>query len=270
MPHGGRNIMEKVELEAVKRVNSGTSKSRNERLAGTIPAIVYGKGSPSVSVSVDSKTFVKMISAKAGRNVIISLKINDNGKQEIVPVLTHDIQRNAINDKIIHIDFYKVNMKEQIKTKVPVHMHGEAIGVKLDGGILVQGLRQVEIKCLPDVIPDKFDIDVSELKIGASLHVSDLKLGKDFTIVTPGKEILVTVTAPAKEEVEAAPLTAPEVTGQAVPAEGAAAAAPAAGGKEAAPAAKGAAAAPAAGAAPAKGAAAPAAKAAPAADAKKK
>jgi large subunit ribosomal protein L25 len=267
--------MEKVELEAKVRESSGTSKSRNDRLAGSIPAIVYGKGAKSIAVLVNSKVFTKLISAKAGKNVLINLKVSGGAKEEMIPVLTHGIERNPVNDNIRHIDFYMINMKEPIKTKVPVHLFGESIGVKLDGGILVQGLRSIEIKCLPENIPDKYDLDISALKIGGSLHASDLKVDAGVTILTPGKEILATVTAPAKEEVEAAPLTAPEVTGQATPVEGAAGAAPAAGGKEAAPAkgaaapaAGGKAAAPAAGAAPAKGAA-PAAKA-PAADAKKK
>ena len=124
----------------------------------------------------------------------------------------------------------------------------------LVGGILVQGLRQVEVKCLPINIPDKFEIDVSELKIGGGFHVSDLKPAKGVTVTTLPTEILVTISAPAKEEVEAAPLVAPEVTGQTVPVAGAPGAAPAAAG--AAPAGKEAA--PAKGAAPA--AAAPAAK----------
>ena len=155
-------------------------------------------------------------------------------------------------------------MEEEIKTKVPVILIGESVGVKLDGGILVHGLRKVEVKCLPANIPDKFEIDVSALKIGGGLHVSDLKPEKEVTIVTAPTEILVTIAAPTKEEVVAAPLAAPEVTGQAVPptAPGAAPAAGAAAvpaGKEAAPA---------KGAAPAAKEAAPAK--APAPEAKKK
>jgi large subunit ribosomal protein L25 len=253
--------MEKVELEAKKREKVGTTRSRNSRILGSIPAVVYGKGMESVAIEIDHKRFAKIISAKAGRNVIITLNISSEGKSQSVPVLTHDIQINHLNDSIIHVDFYKVKMEEEIKTKIPVILTGESIGVKLDGGILVHGLREIEIKCLPMNIPDKFEIDVSSLKIGNSLHVSDIKIGKDVTVVTLPTEILVTIAAPSKEEEVVAPIAAPEVTGQAVPAAAApgapgapAAAAPA--GKEAAPA-KGKEAAPAKGkeAAPAKAAA---------------
>ena len=251
--------MEKFELEVKQREKSGTSRSRNSRLSGFIPAVVYGKGMESVPIEMDYKKFAKIISSKAGRNVIITLKIASKEKSHTIPVLTHEIQRDHINDHIIHVDFYKVKMEEEIKTKIPVVLTGESIGVKLDGGILVHGLREIEIKCLPVNIPNQFEVDVSSLKIGHGLHVSDLKIGKDITVLTLLTEILVTIAAPTKEEEVAAPVVAPEVTGQVAPAgaaaPGATAAAPAA--KEAVPAQKGAAAAPAAGkeAAPAKTAA---------------
>ena len=146
----------------------------------------------SISVEVDYKKFIKIISSKAGRNVIINMKIASDGKAQNIPVITHEVQKNPINDSIIHVDFYKVKMEEEIKTKVPVVLTGEAIGVKLDGGILVHGLREIEIKCLPTNIPEKFKVDVSALKIGNSLHVSDIKAESGVTIVTPQTEILVT------------------------------------------------------------------------------
>ena len=249
--------MEKVELEAKKREKVGTTRSRNSRITGLIPAVVYGKGMESIAIEIDHKKFLKIISSKAGRNVIITLNISSDGKSQSVPVLTHDIQINHINDSIIHVDFYKVKMEEEIKTKIPVVLTGESIGVKLDGGILVHGLREIEIKCLPANIPNQFVIDISILKIGNSLHVSDLKIGKEVTVVTLPTEILVTIAAPSKEEEVAAPIVAPEVTGQAVPA----AAAPGAPGAPAAPAGKEAAPAKGKEAAPAKGKeAAPAAK----------
>ena len=233
--------MEQVELEAKKREKTGTGHSRRARLSGMIPAVVYGKGMESLSIEVDSKKFSKIISSKAGRNVIITLKIMSDDKAQSIPVLAHEISRDYIKDIIAHVDFYRIKMEEEIKTKVPVILVGESIGVKLDGGILVHGLRGVEVKCLPANIPDKFEIDVSALKIGGGLHVSDLKTEKGVAIMTAPTEILVTISAPAKEEVVAAPIVAPEVTGQAVPltAPGAvpAAGAPAApAGKEAAPA----------------------------------
>ncbi|MFH1710052.1 MAG: 50S ribosomal protein L25 [bacterium] len=232
--------MEKVELEAKTRERTGTSHSRRARLSGMIPAIVYGKGMEPLSIEVNNKMFTKIISSKAGRNVIITLKIAGDGNVQNIPALAHEILRDAIRRSISHIDFYRIKMDEEIKTKVPVLLLGESIGVKLDGGILVHGLREVEVKCLPANIPDKFEIDISALKLSGGLHVSDLKPEKEVAIVTAPTEILVTIAAPTKEEEVIAPITAPEVTGQAVPPT-APGAAPAAGvaapaGKEAAPA----------------------------------
>lgn len=214
--------MENIELEAKQREKFGSKRSRNARAAGLVPAIVYGKGGEAVAIEMEAKRFKKIMGSKAGHNAIITLKIDSNGKTIEIPVLTHAMQRNAINDKITHVDFYKINMKEELKAKIPVHIKGEATGVKLDSGIMVQGLREVEIKCLPDNIPEMFEIDVTPLKIAGSLHASDIKLGKGITLVTLPTEILVTIVPPAKEEVEAAPITAPEITGQAVPVAGAA------------------------------------------------
>ncbi len=194
--------MEKIELEAKKREKTGSARSRNSRASGLIPAVVYGQGMESLSVEVDTKKFTKAISSKAGHNVIINLKVSDNGKSQTIPVLTHEIMRDYIHDGILHVDFYKINMAEEIKVKVPVILHGESTGVKMDGGILVHGLREIEIKCLPDSIPDKFEADVSPLKIGQGLHVSDLKVPKDVTFVTLPTEIIVSISAPSKEEVE--------------------------------------------------------------------
>jgi len=260
--------MEKVELEAKQREKTGTTASRNIRLSGQIPAIVYGKGIESLPVLIDSKKFIKIISSKAGRNVLINLKVGGDTKSQEYQVITHEVLRNPINDKIIHVDFHRISMEQEIKTKVPVILVGESVGVKMDGGILVHGLRELEIKCLATKIPEKFEVDISQLKIGNSLHVSDMKIGAGITILTLPSESVVTIAAPTKEEEVAAPIVAPEVTGQTFPgAPGAEAPAAPAGAKEAAPAK---AAAPAKGAAPTAKGAAPAAKEAPAPEAKKK
>jgi large subunit ribosomal protein L25 len=254
--------LEKMELEAKQREKTGTANSRRARIAGLVPAIVYGQDIAPLSIEVNTKQFAKILTSKAGRNIIITLKISGDGKVQNIPVLAHEILIDALKDNIVHVDFYKINMEEEIKVKVPVILQGESTGVKLDGGILVHGLREVEVKCLPANIPDRFVLDVTPLKIGGGFHASDIKPEKGVTLVTLPTEILVTISAPAKEEVVAAPITAPEVTGQAVPptAPGAAPAAAAPAGKEAAPAKGGAPAAKEA--APAKGA--PAKAAAPA------
>jgi len=236
--------MAEVELEAQKREAFG-KKLKKARLQGLIPAVVYGRKFKSLPVMVERKSFEKKILASgAGKNAIISLKMA--GAKPIL-VLTNEVQRDPLNDAIIHIDFSHLIMDEVIKTKVPIELTGLPIGVKESGGVLIHGLREVEVECLPKDIPDKFSIDVAGLNIGDSLHVSDLAKTAKVKFLTTAGEMIASCSAPTKEE-EVAPVPTPEEVA-------AAGAAPVAG-AEGAPAAE------------EKGKAAPAVKAAPAAGAK--
>lgn len=221
--------MDKVELKANKREEKG-KKAKKIRIQGLIPAVVYGRKIKSYSVAVEAVEFKKkVLQSEAGRNLIFTLKMTDDGKSKSVPVKTQQIQRNALTDEIIHIDFMNIIMDEAIKTKVPVELVGLAIGVKEEGGVLVHGPREIEVKCLPGDIPDKFEIDVSELKINESLHISDLKVSKKVELLIAGTEMIATVSPPTKEEevVVAAPELTPEEAAAAAEAAEAAEAAPA-------------------------------------------
>jgi len=209
--------MKKVELEAKIREKTGKS-VKTLRGKGILPAVVYGGGISSESLELDLISFEKIISGAHGANVIITLNVSGGKKGESLPVITHDIQRDTLTDKIIHVDFLKIKMDEKIKAKIHVVLLGLPIGVKDDGGILIAGLREVEVKCLPTEIPEKFELDVSGLKIGHSLHVSDVKKFKGVEIVSAEAEMLANVAPPAKVE-EVAPPVAEAVPGaEAVPA----------------------------------------------------
>ena len=209
--------MEKVELEAKLRGKTGRASSRVFRREGKIPAVVYGKEIKSFSVLIDLKMFSKTISGDAGFNVLIDLKMSDHGKAKSQLVLTQEIQRNPLTGEIIHVDFHKIILTEKIKANVPVELiGGTPIGVKEDGGILIHGLREVEVKCLPTEIPEKFELNVSEFKIGDTYHVSDLTVDKEVEVLTLSTEMLANVAPPAKEE-ELAP--APELAAAEVPSE---------------------------------------------------
>lgn len=214
--------MAKVELKGKKREELG-KKTKKLRAQGLVPAVIYGRKFKSTSVSVDLKEFTKkVLQSEAGENLIFTLKLSEDGKGKSVPVITHNVQRNPLNDNIIHVDLMHVIMDEAIKTKVPVELIGLPIGVKEGGGVLVHGLREVEVKCLPGDIPDKFEIDVSALEINNSLHVSDLKISKKVELLVPLEEMVATVSPPTKEEeVAPPPLTPEEEAAAAAAAEGA-------------------------------------------------
>jgi len=209
--------MEKLDLEVQERAKIG-KQLKGLRDGGAIPAIVYGKGIKSLPVQVDEKVFTKLISRLSSKNVILNLKVGSDS----LPVMMHEIQKDLLSKKIIHVDFRKVMMDEAIKAKVHIVLIGEAEGVKSDGGILVHPLREIEIKALPANIPDKIEIKISDLKIGDAIHVSNLPKIEGVEYITPVQEIVVTISAPTKEEEVVAPVAAEAVPG-AVPAEGAAA-----------------------------------------------
>ena len=213
---------QQILVQANKRQELG-KKAAKVRKAGFIPAVVYGRKMPSLAVAVESKEFYnKVLKSDAGRNLIFTLAVAGDGEKKELPVITHRLDKDPLTDQVIHIDFMFISMDEKLKTKVPVELIGLPAGVKDDGGVLVQGLRDVEVKCLPGNIPDKFVIDVSALRIGDALHVSDLKVSAKVEILVALSEMVAQVAAPTKEEeVVAAPQTPEEVAAAAAAAEGA-------------------------------------------------
>jgi len=199
----------KVEIKASKRTEIG-KQNKKVRAQGLVPAVVYGRKFKATSVVVNLKEFnKKVLLSEAGSNLLFTLKMTDDGKSKSVPVITQTIQRNPLNDDVIHLDLMHVVMDEALKTKVPVELVGVPMGVKDEGGVLVHGLRELELKCLPGDIPDKFEVDVSALNINDSLHVSDIKVSKKIEVFADPGEMIATVSPPTKEE-EVAPTLTPE------------------------------------------------------------
>ena len=200
--------MDKVELKAEKRESSSKRILRYLRSTGHVPAVVYGHKSSPISVAVSEKEFVRAIGGEAGNNVLISLQVAESGKSEELAVMVKDLQRDNLSPRILHIDFFRIELKEKIRTKVHIVFHGVPIGVKQDGGVTIHGLREVEVKCLPAEIPNQFTIDISGLRIGDSLRVSQLSVPAGVEILTPVEESVVSIAAPAKEEVVETPTVA--------------------------------------------------------------
>lgn len=219
--------MQNLNLEVSLR----NEKSNKVRGRGFIPAVVYGQGMDPLNIEVDKKGFSSLFAKGANKNALISLVVKDAKGSQTISVLAHNLQSDFMTDQVIHIDFLKINMQEEIRTKVAIEFIGESEGVKLEGGILVHSLRQLEVKCLPGNIPDKIIVDVSPLKIGESIHVSGIVTPQGVTIMTPKDEPVAIVSAPTEEEV--APVSAAETVALEVGAEDQAAAEPAAGGDQA-------------------------------------
>jgi len=201
-----------IVVSAQSRSSRGKNEARRLRAKGMIPAVVYGGKSDAVAVTVDPKTLLRVLRSEAGRNTILSLDLGDGGKTSAI---LKSWQVDPVNEKFIHADFYRIAMDVALKVKVPIHTVGEARGVKVDAGILEIIMREVEVECLPGDIPERIDVDVSDLGIHGAVRVSDLKISDKVKILDEADQIVVHVVS-VKEE--AAPAAA------ATPAEGEAAA----------------------------------------------
>ncbi len=208
--------MKDISLHAKTRDKIGTQAVKKLRRDGIIPAVIYGAGEKSIHLEVEEKTFLKLIRSGASESVILTLKIDDDSSNK-KKVLIREIQHDPVWGKILHIDFQHISMEKKITISVPVHLVGVAAGVA-DGGILQPSIRELEIECLPSDIPERVEVDVSNLKIGDAIHVKDIHLEK-ATILTDLDGSVVSVVPPSvykEPEVKVAEEEAaePEVVGE--------------------------------------------------------
>src|ERR1700677_4237432 len=142
--------------------------ARRVRVAGKIPAVVYGAGQETVAVAVDPKVITRILHSDSGHNTIFELNVEGSGA---VKAMIVDWQHEPIKGKLLHIDLKRIAMDKAMRVSVPVQLTGIAAGVKNSGGILDQILREVEIECLPGDIPDHIDIDVTGLELHGTIHI---------------------------------------------------------------------------------------------------
>lgn len=202
-------------IEAQPRADEqrGKNEARRLRAQGRIPAVLYGARKDAVPVSVDPKQIARVLTSESGHNTIFDLQV---GKEKTKAMIV-DWQYEPIKGRLLHIDLKRIAMDERLRVKVPIMLLGEAAGVKQQGGILEQILREVELECLPSDIPGHIDLDVSELVFGQVLRVSDLPHGGKVKFVTDENQPVAHITA-VKEEVVPTPEAAAEAAA-AAPAE---------------------------------------------------
>jgi len=201
-------------LEAHPREAGNKNMARRVRMEGKIPAVLYGAGKDSLSVTVDPRQVTRILNSETGHNTIFDLALNGG---EHTKAMIVDWQYEPIKGKLLHIDLKRIAMDKVLKVSVPIFLKGEAAGVKQEGGILEQILREVEVECLPADIPSHIDADVSHLVFGKVLRVSELVLGAKLKVLTDPHQPVAHVTS-VKEEVVATPEAVAAEAG-AVPAE---------------------------------------------------
>ena len=185
-------------LEAQPRKAGNKNEARRVRRGGKIPAVVYGAGKDSVSVAVDPRQVSRILGSETGHNTIFDLAVDGIEKTKAMIV---DWQYEPIKGKLLHIDLKRIAMDRKLAVKVPIFLKGEAVGVKQQGGILEQMLREVEIECLPGDIPSHIDVDVTELGFGKVLRVSDLPHNDKLKFLTDENQPVAHVTSVKEEEV---------------------------------------------------------------------
>ena len=195
------STIEQNTLEAQPREAGTKNHARRVRQGGKIPGVLYGAGKDSLSVSVDPRHVSRILNSETGHNTIFDLALSGGEKTKAMIV---DWQYEPIKGHLLHIDLKRIALDKVLRVSVPISLIGEAAGVKQEGGIMEQMLREVEIECLPADIPSHIDADVSELTFGKVLRVSDLPHSDKLKFITEANQPVAHVTS-VKEEVVATP-----------------------------------------------------------------
>jgi len=187
--------MEKVILKAFERKNITKHGRKILRNSGRVPGVFYSKRLEPIAIDVQQQLINPLVFTS--KTNLITLKVKDHDEYECI---IKDVQFDPVTDKILHFDLLGVTRGEKIQLEVPVQLMGSAVGVK-EGGVLQQNIYKFDVECLPSNIPQYLNIDVTELKLGDSIHVRDLSF-ENITILNPKETVVVAVTHP-KVEVEA-------------------------------------------------------------------
>lgn len=206
--------MELQTLQASKRQANGSNSAGRQRRDGRVPGVLYGGDKEPVALSVDNREFLRLVHA-GGAHAIVQINITDDAAASS-PALLKDVQYHPVKGHVLHADFQRIRLDERITTLVPLNFFGHCKGV-VDGGVLDYQLRELEIECLALEVPDKIDVDITNLGIGDHLYVSNITVPEGIAIVTDADRSVVACHAPRamKEETTVAAEAAPGEEGAA-------------------------------------------------------
>ena len=192
-------------LDAEKREDHGKNEARRLRAAGRIPAVVYGrrkaKAPEAVPVAVDPKALMRILHSESGANTLITLKLGGTEAR----VMVKEYQLDPVTHKLLHADFFELAMDREITVTVPFALKGEPKGVKQQGGLLDFVTRDVQVQCLPADIPERIEVDVSELMLHQAVRLRDLPQNPKWKPLNDPDTMIVHVVVPKAEEVAATP-----------------------------------------------------------------
>lgn len=184
-------MAEKFVIKAEKRDGRGTNDARRLRREGRIPATVYGGGDDSIAVTADHKELAAILRSDTGANTLFTLDIEGVGESRVI---FQDRQIDPVHGRLLHADLRRLAKGEKIELTVPVHLVGEPAGVRDEGGLLEQPLREMRISCTPSNIPESIDVDVSHLEIGQSISISDMTFGDELDVLEAPETTIAAVS----------------------------------------------------------------------------
>ncbi|RKX61062.1 MAG: 50S ribosomal protein L25 [Thermodesulfobacteriota bacterium] len=194
--------MKNVAIDIQARTEAGKGVARKLRHAGQTPGVLYGPKAETISLSVNTHEFNKLLSSAGGEPLLLTLNLKSNGDSSSHTALIKNLQLHPVDDKIRHIDFYEVLMDEEVQVDVPITAAGKAKGVETDMGVLEIIQRTVKISCLPLAIPRNIQINVSDLELGDVVHVSDITDQEGIRLMDDPETTLMTIVASRAEEEE--------------------------------------------------------------------
>ena len=193
--------MQQTQLNVELRSKTGKGISRQLRMADMVPGVVYGKGMDPMAVSIKYRELRAAMAGEGGQNNLITLVGGGCLDQSMAIIV--DLQRDALKGTYKHVDLHRINMTEKLRVTVPVILKGSAIGVK-EGGLLDLAHHELHVECLPGNIPDNIEIDITNLAIAHSIHVSEIVVAEGVKILDNPKTPVVSILGRAKEETPAA------------------------------------------------------------------
>jgi large subunit ribosomal protein L25 len=192
--------LEILELTATKRTSAGNSPSRALRREGNIPAVLYGPGSESVSLSISSLDLERALKMTSASQIIFNMTVQ-NAQSGSRTAMIKELQIHPMSRKFIHVDFYEISKDRKITVNVPVAVKGKSKGIE-DGGMLQIIEREIEVLCLPFEVPESIQIDITDLEIGDSIHVKDLKIDGNLEIPADTNYTILTILSTKSDEKE--------------------------------------------------------------------
>lgn len=192
-------MAEKVVVKAEKREGRGKNDSRRLRAAGKVPISIYGAGAEAVAAVVELKDLAAILRSDSGQNTIFTIDMVGEGTGDVI---FHDRQIDALRGRLVHADLRRLAKGEKIEVTVAIHLVGEAIGLKEEGAVLNQQLREIKVLCEPSQIPEFLEVDVTDLNVGESIHVSDMKIGEGVEVHELPESVVVSIVVVKEEELE--------------------------------------------------------------------